>query len=122
MQEGELGNTTGYAEYMRAFSRQIVPGLWLTGFAIHGAGSEVAIQGRALHPELVPSYLDHLKREASMHGKSFSTLEMQRPMVEPGTASDNDTTPRQLVPAGYVEFQLQSAGIAKQDASGTKTK
>ncbi|WP_334190917.1 PilN domain-containing protein, partial [Noviherbaspirillum sp.] len=72
---GEFGNTNGYSEYMRAFSRQIVPDLWLTGFAISGAGSEIALQGRALKAELVPAYISKLKRETVLQGKSFAALE-----------------------------------------------
>ena len=30
LKSGSVGNTTGYSQYMRAFSRQVVQGLWLT--------------------------------------------------------------------------------------------
>ena len=36
LKSGAVGNTTGYSEYMRAFSRQVVQGLWLTGFKVTG--------------------------------------------------------------------------------------
>jgi hypothetical protein len=121
LKKGELGNTTGYSEYLRAFSRQIAPGIWLTGFAIHGAGSEFALQGRALQPELVPGYLGRLKREASMQGKSFSSLEIHRPIVEQEVASDQQSL-RQRVPASYVEFKLMSSGIGMPSTTGASAK
>lgn len=121
LKKGELGNTTGYSEYLRAFSRQIMPGIWLTGFAIHGAGNDVALQGRALQPELVPGYLGRLKREASMQGKSFSSLEMHRPLVEQEDAGDKQSA-RQRVPSSYVEFRLMSSGIAVPGVTGASAK
>ena len=123
LQKGEFGNTKGYAEYLRAFSRQILGGVWLTGFSIYGAGSEIGLQGRALQPELVPAYIGRLKREAVMQGKSFATLEMKLPLVEQVGKSD-PATAKQRVPAGYIEFNLQSSGMMKEqaDLSGAKTK
>jgi len=111
---GDFGNTKGYSGYLRAFSRQIVSGIWLTDLSIHGAGNEIGIQGRAMHPELVPIYIRRLKHEEVMQGKSFATLEMQVPQVDQkekdGTAST--TGAPQRVPARYIEFSLQSSGAA----------
>ena len=122
LQNGELGNTAGYSEYLRAFARQIMPGIWLTGFTIHGAGKEIAIQGRATQPELVPNYLGRLKREATMQGKSFSTFEMHRPAVEQVKAGSGASASEATAAApGNIEFRLSSAGIAEdgsKDASG----
>lgn len=113
LEKGEFGNTKGYAEYLRAFSRQIIGGVWLTGLSIHGAGSEIGIQGRALQPELVPAYISRLKREPVIQGKSFATLEMQLPLVDQPGKGDPATT-KQRVPAGYIEFNLQSSGMTKE--------
>jgi Tfp pilus assembly protein PilN len=115
LQKGEFGNTKGYAEYLRAFSRQILGGVWLTGFSIYGAGSEIGLQGRALQPELVPAYISRLKREPAMQGKSFATLEMQLPPA--GLAGKGGpATARQRVPASYIEFNLQSSGMMKEQS------
>lgn len=107
LQKGELGNTKGYAEYMRALSRQIVNGLWLTGFDISGAGNEIELHGRALQPELIPAYIGLLRREPVMRGKSFTTLEMQVPQVEQVSKSV-PPAPAKRVPAEYIEFKLRS--------------
>ncbi len=92
LQREEFGNTDGYAEYLRAFARQHERGVWLTGLEITGAGSKVAVHGRALRPEQVPSYMQRLKREPVLQGKAFDTLEIHAP---------RDTT------AAFVEFSLQ---------------
>lgn len=76
LMQREVGNDAGYSEYMRAFSRQIVDGIWLTGFSIVASGKEISLSGRALRPELVPAYLNRLSSEPTMQGKSFGSLEM----------------------------------------------
>lgn len=122
LKKGEFGNTKGYAEYMRAFSRQIVGGLWLTGFSIHGAGNEIGIQGKAIQPELVPAYIGKLKREPVLLGKTFATLEMLVPQVEATNKDDASGAKRQEL-AGYIDFNLQSSGLKSQtEAPGAKIK
>jgi len=95
LQGGALGNTAGYAEYFRAFSRQNVSGLWLTGVSINGAGNDIGVRGRAMHASLVPSYINRLTGERVMHGKSFASLDIGRPQASADTAP-------------FVEFSLQS--------------
>ena len=98
------GNTSGYSEYMRAFSRQIVPGLWLTGFKVTGDGTEINLNGAALNPELLPVYIQRLGKEQIMHGKTFGTLQ-----IRAAAASDSEpvSQPR------YVEFTLHSLPDSK---------
>jgi Tfp pilus assembly protein PilN len=79
LQSGDFGNTKGYSGYLAAFARQIVDGIWLTGFNLAGAGNEISIQGRAVRPELVPVYMSRLKNEPLMQGKSFGALDIQTP-------------------------------------------
>ena len=104
LKSGVIGNTTGYSEYMRAFARQAVPGLWLTGFNITGDAAQMSINGAVLSPELVPAYIQRLSSEKVMRGKIFASLQMQQPKVESSKT------------ARYVEFALHSAeagGAAK---------
>lgn len=77
LSSGAVGNTTGYSQYMSAFSRQVVPGLWLTGFKMSGDEAEISLSGGVIAPELVPSYIQKLGREGVMQGKSFSNLQMK---------------------------------------------
>jgi hypothetical protein len=95
---GASGNTVGYSGYMRAFARQTVNGLWLTGFSITGDAARVSMTGAVLagSPNLIPAYVQKLGREPVMHGKSFASLQIRQPGKIDGK------------PANYVEFTLQS--------------
>lgn len=99
LKTGVIGNTEGYSEYMRAFARQTLSGLWLTGFAIDSDGSQMSLNGAALNPSLVPTYIQRLSKEKAMKGKTFSYLQMQQPKTQPA----------QSAAKGYVEFSMQSA-------------
>jgi Tfp pilus assembly protein PilN len=79
LQSGAVGTTTGFSEYMRAFSRQTIGGLWLTGFDIATEGDQLALHGRTLSPDLLPHYLQRLNQEQVMHGRQFAALAIQRP-------------------------------------------
>lgn len=118
LQKGEFGNTKGYSGYFRAFSRQIVDGLWLTGIDIAGAGNDISLRGRALDPELVPAYLTRLKRESEMQGKSFSALEIRAPKAD--TAENKDS--KSAKAPAYVEFYLQSSAAADAASAGAMNK
>ena|SRR3989338_3376992 len=103
IKSGAVGNITGYSEYMRAFARQIVQGLWLTGFTVTGDAAQISLSGAALNPALLPAYIQRLGKEDIMRGKTFSTLQMQQPKVEKQgvDAGQGATVP-------YVEFTLHS--------------
>lgn len=105
LKSGAIGNTSGYSEYMRAFARQTISGLWLTGFDITGDAVQMSMRGGALNPELVPGYIKRLSQEKVMAGKEFAALQMQQHKYDAGK------------PAGrpYLEFTLQSA-----EADGAK--
>lgn len=98
LKSGVIGNTEGYSEYMRAFARQSINGLWITAFNIVGDGAQMSLSGGVVNPQLVPSYIQRLGKEKIMHGKTFSTLQMQQPKKDGERA-----VPR------YVEFNLRSA-------------
>jgi hypothetical protein len=103
LKSGAIGNTEGYSEYMRAFARQSIKGLWLTAFDIVGDGAQMSLSGAVLSPQLVPSYIQRLGREKVMRGKTFSTLQMQQPK------KDGDRpVPR------YVEFNLRSTAVSEE--------
>ncbi|WP_435627487.1 PilN domain-containing protein [Candidatus Ferrigenium straubiae] len=97
IKSGAIGNTGGYSEYMRAFSRQVAEGLWLTGFSITGDAAQISLSGAVLNPELLPAYIQRLSKESVMRGRTFATLQMRQPKVE-----GQGAIPR------YVEFTLHS--------------
>jgi hypothetical protein len=103
LKSGAIGNTQGYSEYMRAFARQSINGLWLTGFDIIGDGTQISLSGAVVNPELVPSFIQRLGKEKVMQGKTFSTLQMQQPKKDGDRA-----VPR------YVEFNLRSTAISDE--------
>ncbi|HLY96611.1 MAG TPA: PilN domain-containing protein [Sideroxyarcus sp.] len=103
LKSGAMGNTEGYSEYMRAFARQAVNGLWLTAFDITGDGAQMSLSGAVLNPQLVPVYIQRLSKEKIMQGKTFATLQMQQPKTE----ADKPV-------ARYVEFNLRSAPVPEE--------
>lgn len=99
LKSGVAGNTTGYSEYMRAFARQVLPGLWLTGFRVAGDAAHISLKGHVTSPELLPAYIQKLGREPIMQGRNFSNLKMQQPETD---AAKGGAKPR------YVSFELSS--------------
>ena len=95
---GALGDTTGFSEHLRAFARQSFEGVWLTGLQIAARGQDVAVEGRALRAEQVPSYLRRLNSESVMQGHPFSELLMQAPAADPDDKSGARPP--------YIEFRL----------------
>lgn len=102
LKSGALGNTDGYSAYMRAFARQSVEGLWLTGFEIVGDGgsAQLLIRGGAQNGKLVPLFIRRLNNETVMRGKTFSELQMNQSQ---GTAKNAQN---------YVAFVLNSSEIS----------
>lgn len=112
---GAFGNQQGFAEYLRAFSRQSMNGLWLTGFTISGSG-DLEIRGRVLSPELVPSYIQRLNKEKVLAGRSFARLEMNRPAPEkPAADAGKDAKKAAPRTPRFLEFSL-----ATTDANRTE--
>jgi Tfp pilus assembly protein PilN len=109
LQNSEFGNTEGYSAYLTAFACQIPANVWLTGFNLEGAGYDLVLYGRTLQAELVPQYVSKLKQEKIMQGKSFSALQVERPLLPlPATVSAADPK-KTAEPAPYLEFQLHSS-------------
>ena len=96
---GVIGDTRGFSEHLTAFARQSFSGIWLTGLRVAAAGQDVVLEGRAVRPELVPSYLQRLNREAVMQGHAFAELEMSRPQQK-DKASELETR--------FIEFRLST--------------
>lgn len=111
LQRGAFGSQQGFAEYLRAFSRQSLHGLWLTGFTIGGSG-ELEIRGRVLSPELVPGYIQRLNREQVLQGRSIARLEMTRPKPEADRDKDAKKAPRT---PRFLEFSLATTEEAKME-------
>jgi len=111
LQRGELGDTTGFAGYFRAFARQSVPGLWLTSVSI--AGKDIGLKGRTVDPANVPGYIGRLTQEPLLQGKSFASLQIGEAAAIESAGPDGQALRR---PAPYVEFSLQSVQAATPEA------
>ena len=112
LKSGAIGNTTGYSEYMRAFSRQAVQGLWLTGFRVTGDAAQISLSGGVVDPQLLPEYIQRLGRERVMKGKTFANLKMQQAKPDKSEVNNKETdssAPR------YVEFNLYSSPNKEAD-------
>ena len=112
LKSGVIGNTRGYSAYMLAFARQMVSGLWLTGFSIEGDATQMSISGATLSPELVPGYIKRLNNEQALRGKTFTSLQMQLPKAEAGKPAA----------AQYLEFVLQSVVAGESDNGGPENR
>ena len=103
---GSFGDRKGFAQYLSAFSRQSLDGVWLTAFTITGAG-DIEISGRTLRPDLVPVYIQRLNEEEPLAGHTFARLEMKRPESE----TPADKKPAPLAP--FLEFTLGTREAVK---------
>jgi hypothetical protein len=75
---GVLARPAGYSEYLLAFARQTVPGLWLTRIQIAEAGGDLTVSGRALQADLVPVLIGRLKQETVLRGRPLEALAITR--------------------------------------------
>jgi Tfp pilus assembly protein PilN len=116
LKSGAVGSTDGFSDYLRAFSRQSISGLWLTGFDIAQAGNALALQGRTLSAEHVASYLKRLNQEKTMQGRQFAAMRISQPPPQPPAASNavalKDAKTRKPSPPRYLEFTISTLDIA----------
>ncbi len=76
---GAYGNRRGFSEHLAGLARQHIDGLWLKNLEISEATKDVGLSGSALHPELVPRYVQRFSAEPALAGMRFQTLRMERP-------------------------------------------
>ncbi|NOZ53972.1 MAG: PilN domain-containing protein [Gammaproteobacteria bacterium] len=70
--------TVGFSIYFETFSRQVIKGLWITGFSVSQGGKVINITGGALKPEMVPQFINRLSTEPGLSGINFSVLHLDR--------------------------------------------
>lgn len=125
LKSGALGSTEGFSEYMRAFSRQSVGGLWLTGFDIAQAGNALALQGRTLSAEHVASYLKRLNQEKALQGRQFAAMRISQPPPHPEAAANPaerlQAKERKPSPPRYLEFTISTLDIPDVPRSTTSS-
>jgi Tfp pilus assembly protein PilN len=87
LDSGAIGNSAGFAEFLRGLARQVPGGLWLTGLSIGAGGQDVEIRGRTVDPAALPEYIRRLGTEKSFHGRNFAALAMNRQAAVPAQAA-----------------------------------
>ncbi|MDE2440335.1 MAG: PilN domain-containing protein [Betaproteobacteria bacterium] len=106
--QGNLPVSHAYSGLLQGFSRQVVEGVWLTGFGF--AQKSIEIHGRLTDPALLPVYIGRLNAEPAFAGRRFATLDMKG--IDP-TAGNRETpaNPAQAkVPMPrHTEFSLRTA-------------
>lgn len=100
----------GHASLMRGFARQMMGGVWLTGFS--STGEDVEIRGRLTDPALLPQYIRRLNAEEAFQGRRFSALDMRdKPDPQVAQPAGATTAPPPAAAAQnlprYTEFALR---------------
>ena len=124
LKNGTLGNTDGFSDYLRAFSRQSVTGLWLTAFDIGSAGNALALQGRTLSPEHVATYLQRLNKEKALQGRQFASMRISQPPPEPKAEKavpDKSGAREQPAPPRYLDFTISTLDIPEGVPANAKS-
>lgn len=82
LDNGAIGETRGFSDFMRALAHQGIEGVWLTGFNVGAAGKDISISGRALRSDLVPAYLQRLGQDPYFAGRNFAALDLAQPRTD----------------------------------------
>ena len=76
-QQGSQSNAS-FSSLLAGLARQKVEGIWLERIEFAESGQSIAIEGRTLHPDAVPTFLRRLGVEKSFEGRNFRTFEIAR--------------------------------------------
>lgn len=115
-------SSKSYAALLKAFSKQSIDGLWITGLSIDQDAEALSIKGRALHADLLPALIARLRAEPALKGKTFTDLKMQSAsfaQINPAsTATQTESATNTKIAATptlekkntptYIEFTLHS--------------
>lgn len=111
--QGDVAHGNAYSGLLQGFSRQVVDGVWLTGFGF--AEKNIEIHGRLTDPSILPAYINKLNDEPAFAGRRFAALDMTG--IEPGDERRPEApavaTPR--APVRYTEFALRTELLATQE-------
>ncbi len=105
--QGDLPSSHAYSGLLQGFSRQIVDGVWLTGFGF--APKHIEIRGRLTDPALLPVYIHRLNAEPVFAGRRFAALDMKG--VDPSDDKRDVSAPAKspaVATPRYTEFALRT--------------
>ena len=86
MRGQDVGNTDGFSDYLISLSRQHMDGLALEHFNLMKGGDYVELSGWTYKPELVPDYLQRLRKESSFQDTRFGDMAIERVTRQQTTA------------------------------------
>jgi hypothetical protein len=66
----------GFSHSLVALARQRQEGLWLTSILLGGTNNQMVLEGVTTKAELVPAYLQKLRKEPSFLGRNFALFEL----------------------------------------------
>lgn len=103
-------------DYMRAFTGQQQPGVWLTGFKVEPAVEHLTLAGQALQSEDIPAYLDLLSHQSVFAGTEFSGIQFKQLELHPlQSRSGGNTAAPAAVPAPAPAAEVATASPAGKD-------
>lgn len=106
LQPDAQAQPTSHAATLAALARQSTEGLWLTGLALND--HDVSLQGRALDPALIATYVQKLNQEPALRGRTFRSLQVDRPLSSAPPATGPASAPSGPPPrAAFVSFSLR---------------
>lgn len=73
-----LGNADGFSEQLVSLARHVPDDLALSAFSLQSGGQYVELFGRVREPEIVPLYLQNLRRDRSFSDVRLGVLEVAR--------------------------------------------
>ncbi|KZZ18317.1 hypothetical protein A3752_17065, partial [Oleiphilus sp. HI0081] len=68
----------GFSNILLSLARQNLDKLWLNSIIIGSSGKEMHIEGITLNGDLVPEYLQKLRQEDSLLGRTFTLFELEK--------------------------------------------
>lgn len=68
----------GFSNILVSLARQKLNKLWLSSIYIGASGKEMHIEGHTLNADLVPEYLQNLRKESSFLGRAFTLFELEK--------------------------------------------
>lgn len=106
--QGDLPASHAYSGLLQGFARQVVDGVWLTGFGF--AQKNIEIRGRLTDPALLPVYINRLNGEPAFAGRRFAALDMLGvdPVADKQDAASSTASARKVVTPRYTEFALRT--------------
>lgn len=79
-----LGNADGFSEQLVSLARHVPDDLALSAFSLQSGGQYVELFGRVRQPEIVPLYLQNLRRDSSFSDVRLGVLEVAREADDKG--------------------------------------